>query len=260
MFPDCPMAFWLCAVPAVLLFGISKAGFGSGIGILATPLLTLAIPVTEAVGLLLPLLLITDVFALIHYRTHFDRPNIKILLPAACIGIAAGAFFFDYFRASQRILQFSIGVVALFFVLFQIFRVLILGALVKRRPTILEGLLLGAASGFISTLAHAGGPPVAMYLLPQKLEKSLFVGTTVIYFAALNLIKLLPYGILGLLHAGDTRTILFLAPLTYIGVRLGISLNRRFSDRWFNRVIYTILFITGLQLMLGRNILSLILG
>ena len=117
---------------------------------------------------------------------------------------------------------------------------------------------MGAASGFISTLAHAGGPPVLMDLLPQKLEKALFVGTTVIFFASVNLIKLLPYYALGLLRAGDTKAILMLAPLTYVGVRLGIYLNKRFSDLWFNRVVYGILFLTGLQLVLGRNLLGLI--
>jgi uncharacterized membrane protein YfcA len=257
-YTDYPIAFWFCAIPAVMLFGISKAGFGSGIGILATPLLTLTIPVTKALGLLLPLLIITDVFALIHYRTHFDSRSLRILVPSACLGIAAATLFFDYFRGSQQYLRLSIGAVALLFVLFQVLRSLILGAMEKRRPTVPEGILMGAASGFISTLAHAGGPPLIMYLLPQKLDKTLFVSTTVIFFAAVNLMKLLPYHALGLLNAGDINTILMLAPLTYAGVRLGIYLNRRFSDLWFNRVVYLILFLTGLQLVLGRNLLSLL--
>ncbi len=252
-----PVLFWFCAVPAVMLFGLSKAGFGSGIGILATPLLTLAIPVTQAVGLLLPLLIITDIFALIHYRTHFDRRSIMILLPSACLGIGAGFLLFDRFSGSQRAVQFFIGIIALLFVLFEISRSLIMGAMQKRRPTIVEGLIFGSTCGFTSTLAHAGGPPAVMYLLPQKLDKSLFVGTTVIFFAAVNLLKLPPYYFLGLLNAVDVKTVVVLAPLTYAGVRLGIFLNRRFSDLWFNRVVYAILLITGLQLVLGKNLLSI---
>lgn len=257
--PDYPPAFWFCAVPAVLLFGLSKAGFGSGIGILATPLLSLAVPVTKAVGLLLPLLILADVFAFLHYRRRFDGRSVRILVPSACLGIAAGGLFFDYFRASRLTLQFSIGVLALLFVLFQALRSLILGALGERRPTRLEGILMGMVSGFTSTLAHAGGPPLLMYLLPQKLEKSLFVGTTVIVFASINVIKLLPFWVLGILHFGDAPTVLILAPLTFIGVRLGIFLNKRFSDVWFNRLIYSMLFLTGVQLVLGRNLLSLLL-
>jgi hypothetical protein len=119
---------------------------------------------------------------------------------------------------------------------------------------------MGAISGFTSTLAHAGGPPVAMYLLPQKFPRDLFVGTTVIYFAVVNLVKLIPYHTLGLLRVGDLATIMILAPLTYVGVRLGIYLNRRFTDLWFNRLVYTILFLTGVQLVLGKNMIAMLFG
>jgi uncharacterized membrane protein YfcA len=99
-----------------------------------------------------------------------------------------------------------------------------------------------------------------MYLLPQKLPRHLFVGTMVIFFAVVNLIKLIPYHSLGLLRVGNLMTVILLAPLTYVGVRLGIYLNRRFTDLWFNRVLYTILFLTGLQLVLGRNLFRMLFG
>jgi len=257
-FTEYPIVFWFCAVPAVLFIGLAKGGFGAGAVILATPLLTLAIPVTHAVGLLLPLLIMTDMIALMHYRRHFDSRSIKMLVPSACLGVTAGALFFGYFSGSMNALRFIIGVVSLSFVLFQVLRTLILGAMAKHRPTVLEGILMGATAGFTSTMAHAGGPPVLMYLLPQKLEKSVFVGSMAIFFASVNLAKLLPYHILGLLYVGDTKTILTLAPLTFMGVRLGVYLNKRFSDIWFNRIIYSVLFITGIQLILGQNLLGLI--
>ncbi len=260
MLPDYPLAFWFCAVLAVMIFGIAKAGFGSGIGIVATPLLTLTIPVTDAVALLLPLLIITDVFSVNHYRMNFNRRSIKLLLPGAFLGIAIGGFFFSSFRGNQRILQFAIGVLALWFVVFQASRTIILGVLEKRRPRAFEGILMGTISGFTSTLAHAGGPPIAMYLLPQRFPRDLFVGTTVIYFAVVNLVKLIPYHTLGLLRVDNLTTIMLLAPLTYVGVRLGIYLNRRFTDLWFNRVVYTILFLTGVQLVLGKNIVAMVFG
>ena len=258
MLPDYPPAFWFYAVVAVTLFGISKAGFGTGIGVVATPLLTLAIPATEAVALLLPLLLVTDFFSVSHYRLNFDGRSIKLMLPAAVVGIGAGAFFFNYFGGNPRVLQIAIGVLSLSFVAFQALRAIILGALEKRRPRAVEGILMGAVSGFTSTVAHAGGPPVVIYLLPQKLPKELFVGTTVIFFAAINVIKVVPYQALGLFKLVHLTTVLILAPLTFIGVRLGIYFNRRFSDRWFNRVVYTVLFITGVQLLIGRNLVSLL--
>ncbi|MBN1102461.1 MAG: sulfite exporter TauE/SafE family protein [Deltaproteobacteria bacterium] len=260
MVPEYSVAFWFLAIAAVLLFGISKAGFGTGVGILATPLLTLAIPVTDAVAILLPLLIITDFFSVYYYRLNFHRPSIRVLLPAAIIGIAIGAFFFGAFRGNQRILQISMGILALSFVLFQILRALVLGVMEASRPKTIAGILLGAMSGFISTVAHAGGPPVAVYLLPQKLPRQLFVGTTVIFFTAVNLVKLVPYQMLGLFSVGNMATVLMLAPMTYVGVRLGIYLNRRFTDMWFNRVIYALLFLTGIQLVLGRSLMSMLFG
>ena len=111
--------------------------------------------------------------------------------------------------------------------------------------------MLGILSGFTSTLAHAGGAPVAVYLLPQRLSRELYVGTTVIVFAALNGMKLPPYIWLELYHLGNLATVAVLAPLTFVGVRLGILLNRRFSDLWFNRVIYGILLVAGVKLVAG---------
>lgn len=260
MLPDYPTAFWFCAVVAVTFIGIAKTGFSGGVGVISTPLMALTIPVADAAALLLPLLIICDVFAVKHYWNRFNRRNVKLLLPGAVLGIAVGSFFFGYFRNNQRILQVMIGLLALLFVLFQAFRAAILGALEKRQPPAAEGILMGAISGFTSTLAHAGGPPVAIYLLPQKLPRDLFMGTTVIFFAVVNLIKLIPYTSLGLLRAGNLTTIILLAPLTYVGVKLGIYLNKRSTDLWFNRVVYTILLLTGLQLTLGRNLLGILLG
>jgi uncharacterized membrane protein YfcA len=116
---------------------------------------------------------------------------------------------------------------------------------------------LGGAAGFTSTLAHAGGPPATMYLLPQQLPRGIFVGTNLVFFFLLNLMKLVPYALLGLLQLGNLTTILILAPLAYVGVRLGVVLNKRFSDVWFNRVIYVLLFITGLELVSGTSLINL---
>jgi hypothetical protein len=174
-------------------------------------------------------------------------------------GIAVGAFFFGRFADNERILQIGIGTLSLLFVLFQAARAYMLGTLVRRHPHAAEGVGMGAVAGFTSTLAHAGGPPVAIYLLPQKLPRDLFVGTTVIFFAAANLIKLVPYYSLGLLRPGNLVTTLMLAPLSYVGVRLGIYMNRRFSEVWFARAVYAILFLTGVQLIAGRSLLDALL-
>jgi uncharacterized membrane protein YfcA len=258
MLPDYPTAFWVTAVIAIVMIGIAKAGFGGGVGILATPLMALTISVPEAAALLLPLLIVADIFSINHYRTRFDRRSIKLMLPGAVLGITVGGFFFGYFSDNERILQIGIGVLALIFVLFQFTRSIILGIFEQRHPHPAEGVLLGSIAGFTSTLAHAGGPPAIIYLLPQKMPREIFVGTTVIFFAAVNLIKLIPYTSLGLLRVGNLMTIILLAPLAYVGVKMGIYLNKRFADVWFNRVVYTVLFFTGIQLVLGRSLISLL--
>lgn len=249
--PGHSIAFWLCAVSAVTLVGIAKAGFGGGVGVVATPILALTLPVTDAAALLLPLLICCDLFSVIHYRTNFDRRSISLLLPGALIGIAAGSLAFGYFQGNERVLKIGIGALALSFVLYRVSRRVIEGALQRHTPSVFQGVLMGAISGFTSTLAHAGGPPIAIFLLPQKLPRGLFVGTTVIFFATINAVKLIPYQYLGLLKVGNLLTILLLSPLTFAGVKLGIYLNKRFNDLWFNRVVYTVLFITGWKLILG---------
>lgn len=146
------------------------------------------------------------------------------------------------------------GCLALLFVSFQFGRAALVGMVQKQRPGPLAGVLMGAVSGFTSTIAHAGAPPVVIYLLPQQLPRRVFVGTTVVFFAALNVLKLPPYWGLGLFHADIFKTTLLLAPLAYAGVKLGVFLNQRFSDVWFNRVVYGMLLATAVQLITGRGV------
>jgi uncharacterized protein len=136
------------------------------------------------------------------------------------------------------------------FVLYQALRAVIFGALTKIKLPAAVGGLLGVCAGVSSTLVHAGGPFVVLYLLPQQLPREFFVGTTVVLFATMNVIKLVPYAYLGLIRVGNLTTVLLLAPLAIIGVWLGIWLNRRFDNTWFQRTVYVLLLLTGLQLIL----------
>jgi uncharacterized membrane protein YfcA len=255
--PDHSTGFWISAICAVILIGIAKAGFGAGVGVLATPLMALTMPVAEAAALLLPLLIISDIFAVANYRFHFDRRNIKLMLPGAFVGIMLGGVFFGYFMSKEQILKVGIGILSVAFVIFQLARSSILGAIEKRRAHGAEGVVMGAIAGFTSTLAHAGEPPVIVYLLPQKLSPTLFVGTTVIFFAFTNIVKLIPYGSLGLLKVGNLTTTALLSPLCYIGIKLGVCLNKYFSETWFKRFVYGALFLTGVQLIAGKSLIAL---
>lgn len=247
--PSYPAAFWMAAVTAVLLLGVAKAGFAGGMGMLATPLVAITVGVAEAAAILLPLLITIDVLALFYYRRDFDRRSMKILIPGSLFGILCGTLFFRSFMGRDAVLRLGIGILTMVFVLFQMGRSYLFGYLEQHRPGRLEGLAMGALTGFTSTIAHAGGPPLTVYLLPQKFSKQIFVGTSAVFFAVTNAVKLIPYAGLGLLRSGNVTTVVLLAPLCYVGVRLGVYLNRRFSERWFTRLVYGALILSALELI-----------
>ena len=211
--------FYILAAMAVVIVGISKSGFGSGLGVLGVPLMALVIPPSQAAAIMLPLLCVMDIVNVLHYRSRFDRTNLLILIPAGLLGILLGTFTFGYLSdANVRIL---IGVISVLFVGNFFFG--------KRNgdrqtgPNRIKGSIWGTIAGFVSFGVHAGGPPVNIYLLPQKLNKTIFVGTTVIFFTIVNYVKLIPYALLGQLSSDNLLTSLILAPLVPLGVWLGIK-------------------------------------
>jgi len=235
-------------VPVVLLVGISKGGFGGGVGMIAVPLLSFVIPLPRAAAVLLPILCVMDLFALGAWRGHFSGPDLRRLLPGALAGIGAGALAFGVF--DERWLRVVVGAIAVAFCLDWI-----LGLSRSRGrgetppPGVWSGLVWGSLAGFTSTLAHAGGPPISVYLLPRRLHPTLYVGTTVAIFTAINYVKLVPYAWLGQLRAENLATSFVLLPLAPIGVRLGRWLHDRFDEATFYRLVYGLLLVTGLKLL-----------
>jgi uncharacterized membrane protein YfcA len=246
--------FWLVPCLAVLLIGMSKTGFGPGAGVLATPLVALTMPPHQAVGILLPVLCACDLFSMYFYRRQWHRPALFSLLPGALAGIGVGTVFLAVGTASEAVFKVGIGVIALLFVVFQSVRSWVASSMQAYRPKTWHGWLFGLTAGFTSTVAHAGGPPVVIYLLPQQLGRVLFVGTTVFFFAAVNYVKLIPYGWLGLLNVGNLSVSLALLPLVPVGTCLGYWLNRHMTDRVFNAVVYILLFLMGLKYTFGLDI------
>jgi uncharacterized membrane protein YfcA len=241
--------FYVLAVPIVLLVGAGKGGFGGGIGLVAVPALSLVIPLAQAAGILLPVLCVMDLFALAAYRGQYSAVNLRRLLPPALVGIGMGGLAFG--TLDERWLRIIVGAIAVAFALPWLVGVARRrGRAPAARPAgAWSGAFWGAAAGLTSTLAHAGGPPVAVYLLPQKLPPTLFVGTTVIFFMVVNYTKLIPYAWLGQLRTENLLTSLVLLPLAPLGIRLGRWLHDRLDDVLFYRVSYVLLLITGLKLV-----------
>ena len=254
----------LLAAFAVTFIGVAKAGFGGGLGMLVTPLCVLAFGSKTAIGILLPLLCAGDAFSLYHYWGKWRGENLKYLLPGVVIGVVTGVQLVGQF--SPRQLNIAIGVIAVGYVGFQLVKERIFRAEGAFRPNHRIGLPCGIGMGVTSTFAHGAGPVAAMFLIPQRLPKEIFVGTSVLVFAWVNWIKL-PFFIvdrsminvpLVAAHALITPATLLTSakffPLVPLGVWLGIWLNRRVSEALFVKIIYAILLITGLQLIVNFDL------
>ncbi len=237
----------LLASLAVLFIGLSKAGFGGGLGMLTTPLCALAFDARVAIGVILPLLCAGDVFSLYHYWRKWDRSNLRYLLPGVVVGVLLGVQLIG--NVSDRQLNLAIGILAVSFVLFQFTKERILQAHGVFRPNHALGVPCGIGAGFTSSIAHGAGPVISVFLLPQKLPKEIYVGTTVLIFTWINWIKMPFFIARGIIHADTLRISLFFLPLIPVGVWLGVWLNRRVSEGLFTQLIYWFTLLAGLQLI-----------
>jgi hypothetical protein len=248
------LEFFLAAL-AVVLIGFSKAGFGGGTGILATPLMVIALGPKNALGVMLPLLIICDWGTCLIHRKHWHWQPVARLLPACIIGILVGTAFLG--KLDGLWLQRLLGVFCLGFCFLQWFKLHEDHALSTSWAKV-RHLALGGLTGFSSTLAHAAGPVVAMYLIPLKFSPRAFVATSVLAFTLINLFKLPIYFWLGMIQTESLATSLKLAGFIPIGILLGVAALERLNPDTFKKVIYAILFLTGLDLLSGKSLLQLL--
>ncbi len=256
------------AVIAALFIGISKAGFGGGLGMLTTPLCVLAFGAKDAIGILLPLLCAGDLFSMIHYWGKWKAENLRYLLPGVVVGVFIGIWLIARFsnRGSSREINLVIGLLAVSFVAFQLLKSAIFRAEGHFKPNHAIGVPFGVGTGITSTFAHGAGPVVSMFLIPQDLPKTLFVGTNVLIFTWVNWIKF-PFFCLdqtvwnvswlpveSLINPRTLKTSALLLPLVPVGVWIGVRLNRRFSETWFTRFILVSLFLAGVQLIFNFDL------
>ena len=237
-------AFYAAAIPAVLLLGISKSGFGSGFGSLAVPIMALAITVPSAAAILMPILLVMDVMGLAAWRRHFHWPLIRFLLPFGLVGTLVGTVLFKVLDA-----HLVAGIVGACTLLFLAQRLVFPPKPDSPHPPKWLGALLTATSGFTSFIAHAGGPPVNAYVLPMRLAPPVFTATMAVYFFVLNLSKWIPYGWLGLLDWRNMATSIALLPFAPIGVIVGVKMAHRIQPKLFYRLVHAGMFLTGCKLV-----------
>ncbi len=249
--PDFPVGFYPVAVLAILVTGISKSGFGGGAGGIAVPLMSIFIAPPEAAGIMLPILCAMDLFGVHAYRGKASWRHLRALLPGALIGIALGGLAFGALPVDA--IRLLLGIIAVTFALNRWFglseRLAARLARAEGPPGRAAGALWGGLSGFTSTLAHAGGPPFSIWMLPQRLDKTVLVATSIVFFLVVNYAKLVPYAMLGQLNAGNLSASLLFAPLAPLGIWIGVWLHKRMTEATFYAISYALLFATGLKLV-----------
>ncbi len=239
--------FFAVAIPAVLFAGVSKGGFGGGVAFAASVFLALILTPGQAIGLMLPLLMVMDLTAVRAYWRRWDWPVARRLMLGALPGVALGALLYKV--ADADVVRLLIGLVALGFVAFQIARARGWLRIERRSVSPVVEYFWGGVAGLTSFISHAGGPPAAVYLLTRGLTKTTYQATTVLTFWAINAFKLVPYGALGIFSRDTLTASLILAPVAIAGIQLGVWLHRIVNERLFFALTYAFLAITGAKLI-----------
>jgi uncharacterized membrane protein YfcA len=240
--------FFLMTALVAFMIGLAKGGLGGTLGALATPLMALVMPADQVIGLVLPILMLADVFAVALHWRRWEMKYVWLLLPGAVAGVTIGTLFIT--NAPTRALQVGLGVIILLFAVYRVFERLILGSL-KYQGRDWHGLLAGSVAGFSSALAHTGGPPVSIYLLMQDVTPRLFIATSALFFLILNWIKVPYYFYAGLFDFDRLWAIAWLMPLVPLGVWVGRWAGDRVDKDTFNWVITALLAISAVLLIVG---------
>lgn len=236
----------LIAGPALIIAGAAKGGFGGSGAFAATPLLALALPPAQALGVMLPLLMAIDAATLWPYWRRWSVRDSAVLMMAGVFGVALGWALFEMIPPAAA--KLAVGLVALVFSMFRVAQ--LVGWTPEGRAEWRPGRawFWGGIAGFTSFIAHAGGPPSAMALIPRRLDKTVYQATTVVVFWWINIVKLGPYIALGLIDGVNLGLSAALAPFAALGVALGVIGHRRIPQRWFDIVVLTALSAAGAKL------------
>jgi uncharacterized membrane protein YfcA len=230
---------------AVAIVGMAKGGLG-GVGILGVPIMALVISPVQAAGILLPLLVISDGFSLWAWWKSWDNRTLAMMLPGAIIGIGVGWATAAF--VSDDVVKLIVGMIAVIFVL----RWATQG---KTRRSIAQGhrpvaaSFWGSLAGYTSFVAHAGGPPFSVYAMPLNLDPKILTGTSVVFFAVVNAVKLIPYFALGQFDPTNLLASAILAPVAIIFTFVGAWIIKVMRAEVFYPFTYAMTLLVGLKLV-----------
>lgn len=240
-------SFLTATVLAVILVGLSKGGLGGAMGFVGVPMMALVMSPVQAAAILLPILVLMDIVSLWTWRGNYHRPTLTAMLPGALVGIAIG--WATAALVTVGAVRFIVGVVAIVFVARWFYQSARHKTTRIASPNAPAAAFWGAVSGFTSFVAHVGGPPFQMYALPLRLEQRIFTGTSVIFFAIINAIKLVPYFALGQFDAANLTTSFVLMPVAPLATLGGAWIVRRMRPEAFYAFSYGTVGLIALKLV-----------
>jgi len=231
----------------VILIGLAKGGF-SGLGALGTPLIALGIDPIRGAAILLPILIVQDGVSVAAFRRSWDGHVLAVMLPGAVAGVGLGYAFAA--SVPEAAVMAALGAVSILFGGYRLWveRGHVVAA--SSRSPDWVGALFGVATGFTSQIAHAGGPPFQMWVMPRRLPRDVFVGTSAIFFAVLNWVKVPAYLALGQFTRANLLAAAVLLPLAIASSLAGVWLIKRVPVERFYVIVYALLIVAGGKLLL----------
>ena len=238
--------FYFMAGLVALFIGFSKGGLAGTLGTLATPLMVLVMPANQVIGLVLPLLMVADVFAVASHWKRWDWRLIVLMMPGAVVGVTIGTYFIT--NAPTESLKIALGIIVLIFAIYKILEPWLFRSF-NYEARDWHGVFAGTVAGFSSALAHTGGPPVNIYLLMRRTSTQVFNATSALFFAILNWVKVPYYLYAHLFDFQRLQSMIWIVPLLPLGVWAGKWAADKISQKIFDRVVIVLLFVTALLLI-----------
>lgn len=240
------MEFWIVGGFAAFLMGLSKGGVPM-LAMLSVPLMSLFMDPAMAAGLLLPIYIVADWYAVYLFRKAFSARNLAIMLPGAVCGIAIA--FFAVSQVPGDVVKLLVAGIGLSYLANAIRRRAMKNLPPPRRADVPRGLFWGALAGLTSYISHAGGPPFQAYVLPQRLDKMVYLGTTTIFFSTVNLLKMPPYILAGQVTHESVIQAAWLAPFALVGAWTGARISRILPERAFFILVEIALGVVSFKLI-----------
>ena len=228
---------------AALIVGFTKTSVG-GVGILAILLMAIAIPGKGSPGVLLPMLLLGDIFAVIYYHRECQWKILFKIFPLTAVGIVIG--FLSVNAIPSDIFERVLGIIIL--------TMLFLEIGMSYRGKKIEGgffvtSVIGIMAGIATMIANAAGPIFGIYLLQMGLTKEEFVGTRSWFFLIINLFKLPFSAGLGLITVDTLKLDLMFVPVILLGAYIGFRVLKIINIKLFKRFIRAAVMIAAVRLI-----------